>query len=459
MLTLGELKTSSVVDISTVGVSDKRFAQRANDACRRLTRRGDFVGALGIVTVCVNNGCVVWPRHVKEIRKINLCNHNIPHFTLWHDWMSLTSYGNFRGGGWLGWNNWNGGVVDRPDAPCFSDIWGTNRTVRMYHQASVDIGKTLQLFGTDFNGQPLMDKGPNGAYYSDGLTLTCKSPYAETTLNGNPYFIQNIARVLRQATQKPVSLFACQYAPNPTYQFGSVYNVDTGQNVTATLIGSAGAEFIQLDDSQSPVNSTMIGYLYNTDLASWQPVVAHGTPGSYYLEYGTSYATAPVTHGGALWNETHSTFQNLTLNGAIGAQYPYVNSPLAAPLETVAGQLEALAVYTPNETNPSYLKTSVRLGCNNGSSVHRVASVVKLRHIDAVADTDILVIDNLDAMKLAFQAIQLEEDSEKSAANEFWLAAVDECNRQTQEAFPNENMSVNNGSLSAAPRSGRQRVF
>jgi len=457
MLTLQQVYDSSITDILTVSPSDKRYAQRVNDACRRLVKRGDFIGPIAVVQTCVYSGCVVWPRHVHHIRKVNVCNRHIPNHGIWHDWIDRNHFRHFGGEGWSGWGEYGrhfGGITDRPSVPTFSDIWGEGRTVRAYAQASADIGKTIQLFGTDNNGQPLRTQGPNGAYWTDGITLTLAAPYAETTLNGAPYFIRKIDRVIKQVTQMPVTMFGAQYIGNPSYQFGSVYNLDTGSLVSITLKGPANAPYYVLSDNQSPVNSTAIGYLYNLDLQRWVGVVARGT-GPYYLQFDT-VGTA-VANGGQVWNETTGAFQNLTFRGAINALYlTYGDAP--APVEQQFQQLEPLAVYEPGETVPSYLKTQVRLGCNTCGPGNSVAAIVQLKHIDAVSPSDILIIDDIDALKSAVQAIQYEEDGERDTALEFWASAVDDLNRAVQSAFPEDIFDVRNNEL-GQHRIGRMRVF
>src|SRR5690349_22789879 len=54
---------------------------------RRLMRRGDwFVTAIPIY-VCVFNGCICWPRYVGQVRRLHMCNSQIPVRNLWYQFM------------------------------------------------------------------------------------------------------------------------------------------------------------------------------------------------------------------------------------------------------------------------------------------------------------------------------------------------------------------------------------
>lgn len=463
MLTLEDLQNSyELQEVFTVAPDDPRYTARINEATARLCVRGDFIGPIAVIRLCVNNGCVVWPRHVKSIRRINRCRHKIAHHGLWYDWMEKSFAGcDGRGEGWFGWETWGlgkfggGHVTDRPTVPCFSDIWGPNRSVRVYPQNPSDVGKTITLFGEDQNGQPLGTLGFNGQSWSDGLVLTLASPYVETLLpSGQPYFIRHIDRVLRQATQQNVTMFGVQY--QQAQYIGSFFNPDTGGFVSVSLQGILGDQNVVFGGSTPSM--VQVGYLYNSDLQSWQPVVVRGLPGAYYFQYGMGYPGLPTNQGGQLYNNDLQNYQNFTLNGQLGQQ-AYNIAGVVAPNIYQALQLEPLAVYAPNETRPSYLRTNVCLGCNNGSSTHSIAAIVKLKHIPAVAPTDPLVIDSIYAIKLAVQAIQYENQGELDEAQTYWSMAIEHLNREVEEIFPEDQLFVDDAPFSHARGFGSQRCF
>lgn len=223
MLTLGDIKNSPVVDIAGVSPSSTAFRDLVNTATRRLMTRGDWPGTIVPIHLGVKAGCVVWPRYVGSIRKMNLCRHGIE---MKNEWGNFLPYdrkhreNNF-------WQNWLGGptrAVNEFRVPTVNSIFGDNRTIRAYIDTPLDRNKTIRIFGGDTNGQQLMTRGLGG--WKDGITLTLETPYAESTQT-----IRGIDRVKKDVTQGPVRLFAwnqtssvleelATYAPdetNPSY--------------------------------------------------------------------------------------------------------------------------------------------------------------------------------------------------------------------------------------------------
>lgn len=114
--------------------------------------------------------------------------------------------------------------------------------------------------------------------------------------------------------------------------------------------------------------------------------------------------------------------------------------------------LEDLAIYDPGETTPSYAR--YQLGepsnrCGNqpqgccGTSLSVVA-LVKLRFIPAKFDTDLILVDNADAIKLAVQAIKCQDAGDREGYKENMIFAVNTLNRQLEDESPDDQFSSEN---------------
>jgi hypothetical protein len=201
MLTFAEFKASTAADIAGVCATSAQFMARTNEAVERLMTRGDWSGTLTPIHTCVRQGCVVWPRYVGAVRKINVCNYPIPIRNLWYDFLEYKNRSM-----WGGWCGAEARMIGQQQASAFSDIYGDGRFVRAYVTARADIGKTIRIFGEDNNGQVLRTKNNDGTY-SDGILLTFAAPFVSTT-----DYVRRIDRVIKDVTQGDVRL----YAYNPT---------------------------------------------------------------------------------------------------------------------------------------------------------------------------------------------------------------------------------------------------
>jgi hypothetical protein len=108
-----------------------------------------------------------------------------------------------------------------------------------------------------------------------------------------------------------------------------------------------------------------------------------------------------------------------------------------------------LAVYFPNETNPRYRRSRV---LNHGPHHAKpdpatgvcwtgIEALVKLQFVELVTDQDFLLIDDFDALKLAIQAVKLEESNDSQAAEVKWVEAIRELNMELRDKFPDQQTS------------------
>lgn len=312
MLTFLDLQQSSIINVSSVTPSSDAFRLLINDAVRQLMRRGDWPGSIQPMYLCLNRGCVVWPREVGQIRRLNLCNQQVHVENQWYQYLPWDgkrwdgSCGSWSGTSYGSWAGSSLTAVGQGRSPVFQDVLGDGRTIRAYPESSLDIGKTLTLFGTDNGNQPLVTKG-TGAW-NDGITTTLALPYSTFTVLGSQVNVRAINRIRKDVTKARVRLYA--------------------------------------------------------------------------------------------WNAATSV-------------------------------LEDIGIYAGSETNPSFLRQSFNAGCCSGSN--GVLALVKLAYVPIVTDQDLVLIDNIDAIKLMCQAIKLREAGDNQGGDKKEQDAIRELNLSLQD--------------------------
>lgn len=198
LLTFNEVKNSRVIQVASACSSGDEFKSLVNSATRRLMRRGDWSGTVIPIQVCAYKGCVVFPRWVGQVRKINVCKYPTPINNFWYDFFNKADWKSQ-------WRMWCGAecrMTATGRTPVFQDIMGDGRLVRAYPQVRADIGRTITIFGLDTNNQPLRTRSATGTW-TDGITLTIAVPFVSTSIN-----IRRIDRVIKDTTQGDVYLYA-----------------------------------------------------------------------------------------------------------------------------------------------------------------------------------------------------------------------------------------------------------
>ena len=463
-LTFGEVQNSDIQNVVSCAPTSPDFRQYVKAAIERLLPRGDWAGTVVPIHTCVNRGCVVWPCYVDHVRYLSHCGRNIPTHGMFYemlDWQDphwrreIALHGHGRRN-----------LVNQGWTPVYQDILGPGRNIRLYHTASEDIGATVTIFGKDNNNQTLRTRNLDGVTWSEGITLTAQYPYAESAVQ-----VLHIERVVRSKTQNVVRLFGVTYPVQNVFpqQLGYVYNLDTGQFVSLTILGNPGAEFIQLATGTPPVNAAQIGYLYNYDVGQWRPVYARGQSPNFYLDFEQPTAINSV-YGGTAYNLATLAWRNIVLRGTIGSQYADVGD-VPAPTTVLSGtaSLEPIAEYEPSDTNPKFVKSSLYLpqhiappgqGTPLGAQpACGIVALVKLRQITPFSPNDLIVLPSLQAIKLGVQAIMAGEANEFETEREYIAAAVEQLNRELEDWLPLNQIPVDLGELGHADTIGLPRMF
>ena len=94
MLTFLDCKQDNgLLSVASACADTPRFAYLVNATVRRLMRRGDWLGTVTPIQVCVRNGCVVFPRYVGTIRKLHASCQTLTPGNLWHQYLDPRDYG------------------------------------------------------------------------------------------------------------------------------------------------------------------------------------------------------------------------------------------------------------------------------------------------------------------------------------------------------------------------------
>jgi hypothetical protein len=342
MLTLGDCRSSTIVNIAGKCGSSFEFASLINEATRKLLRRGDWVGTVTPIQICVSKGCLVMPRYVQSVRKINTCHSKLPVGNLWYNFINARDWqggrwGGFGGDWWRGARDC-GALAAQGQACCYNDIPGDGWLVRAYARCQPDYGQVIQIFGVDNGNQPLRTDNGDGTW-SDGVSIVLGSSGANPNYGSTAVYVRRIDHVVKPQTQCQVML----YAYNPT---------------------------------------------------------------------------------------TNALFD--------------------------------LAVYDPGELTPTYTRYQLNFGhtpfgLNQGccGPVNSVVALVKLRFIAAQFDSDLVIVDNLDALKYEVQSVRAQEAGDLQLAKGYETAAIAELNRDLQDNFDEDTFSASNEVFGGATLSNR----
>lgn len=197
--TLAEAKADDLKTVAGSCPNSADFLRILNKSVRQLMIRGDWKGTVVPIHVCIKRGCVVWPRYVAQVRKLNYCRTMpLPINGLWWSFLNYDTYHT-----WCPPHSPTYHVHGGQYTAVQQDLMG-NRLVRAYPDARKDIddGKTVTIFGLDENGQPLRTRQHDGSY-TDGVVITLAAPFGSTSV-----FVSRIDRVLKDATTGMVRLFA-----------------------------------------------------------------------------------------------------------------------------------------------------------------------------------------------------------------------------------------------------------
>lgn len=123
------------------------------------------------------------------------------------------------------------------------------------------------------------------------------------------------------------------------------------------------------------------------------------------------------------------------------------------------GLLRDIAVFRPGETHPRYrcsriLNVPHRTNDVNGCCWTRIEAKIKLQFVELTAERDFIPVDNLRAVKLAIQAVKLEEKGQDGEG--MWAKAVHELNLESFDKNPDDQIVFQNNTFGDIGRPHRR---
>lgn len=179
-LTFGSVKVS-LARVLGYNTTDARVAEYCSRAQERLLHKGKWVGTYGRFRVCVNDGCLTWPREIETIEAVAVCG--CP-YTIRNEWYEFLG----NGPGVIAEDTGLcSTLVDRGDACAFDDVKGTGKKLAVYCDGNEAAGATILLryYRGDSNAKlytTVSGQSTEGEY----ITLPAGGGYAYSTYECMP---------------------------------------------------------------------------------------------------------------------------------------------------------------------------------------------------------------------------------------------------------------------------------
>jgi len=110
--------------------------------------------------------------------------------------------------------------------------------------------------------------------------------------------------------------------------------------------------------------------------------------------------------------------------------------------DPVAALQTPLAVYEPSETAPEYLQSRVPHNRGVTGCPNLISAMVKVKFVEAQRPTDLVQVDNLDALAIAMQSVKHSDAYDHAGAEAAMMRAVRDLNYQLRDKFPLEQTTV-----------------
>ena len=147
------------------------------------------------------------------------------------------------------------------------------------------------------------------------------------------------------------------------------------------------------------------------------------------------FSGTTVTADVATWKPSASRFSQI-----INVVKPVTKGYVALMCrDATNGYWWTLSVYAPKETNPSYHRYKLALPRDTDGTT--VTALVKLRHVALTADTDIVLIQNLEALRLQVLANQYQQ-SNPSQSEFYRQAAIARLRRDVANKTPDQDVCL-----------------
>jgi hypothetical protein len=210
MITLGQLKQGPVSNVAGVNVNDPQFVQYVNEAVQNLmdlstaSSRG-WLGTIQAIEGTSYDGCFVWPANVISVLGVKTeCHGTLNISNSWYSYVrpKKVHYDMI--------NKWQGNpTVEFEGQTClFRSIKDVPTQILALCDNVADVGKTITIYGKDYQGKELFSTYNGNT--QRGLVLTLGQ--SATSSNISPTAISVVTDIAKNITIGSVRLFA--YSPS-----------------------------------------------------------------------------------------------------------------------------------------------------------------------------------------------------------------------------------------------------
>lgn len=177
-LTLSSVRRT-IAKVLNLCEDDERIIDYTNRACQRLLEEGKWVGTMARYRVCVESGCITWPRQLETIEAFAICNTPMPIVSQWWEFLGNGTYlqdGDCASGWGCGTS-----LIPRDDVASFSNVIGSNKRLAVYCDVTEDAAAEIILQYYDSNAQWVRTQ--SGSEWIDGerVVFGAAGTYAYTT--------------------------------------------------------------------------------------------------------------------------------------------------------------------------------------------------------------------------------------------------------------------------------------
>lgn len=238
-LTLGDIKTN-IARLLSMGGTDARVVDYINEAQQRLMYKGKWPGTYVRYAVTNSSGTITWPRQLETIETVAI--DDLPGIVR-NEWYEFLE----SGPGLLDSADCDSyTLVDRGEAPCFSDLNDTDKKLRTYTSVTADAGLKVLFQGYDENGDWVRTQDPATNVWKDGEEVELTTTYVDTlnffgTLSAvqKPVSEGNV-KVYEWDTTNSTQRLIADYQPSetrPTYRRSLISGLKDNDDAVVTVTG------------------------------------------------------------------------------------------------------------------------------------------------------------------------------------------------------------------------------
>ena len=199
------------------GTIDPRVTMLVNRAQSRMLARGDWIGSVQLIRLCITDGCITLPRQVERVDQAMMHGVALTVRNPWFQFVDPVGGHNHDGanywGGWGPFTCQGANLLDKGYHATFRDVIPGQKKIRIYPDSPNDVGKEVLIQATDDNNQIIIE---SPAY--NGFKMVLALPYVESN-----YFVSSIMAVIKQKTERNLNLYEVDTAHANSLRMLAIY--------------------------------------------------------------------------------------------------------------------------------------------------------------------------------------------------------------------------------------------